>query len=236
MGEYVPQAPIDDEAKQHNKELPGMGGVFNYVNLHAYHYSFNNPVRYIDPTGLSGDELDIVSQAGEYIQNVAQGYIDSLKDKASVSGRATFSMTGDITISGVKVKISVALVAEVDSKKGVNVNGVIAVDFGLGTPGQELVRTGAEITVGLRGTIGRYQERENGGIGLRNISLAINGKLEIAGVGAKLEYRRQIVNFDTAGGPKVTFLDANTNKLGLSKDIRTLGPGKITVGGRVNGF
>jgi RHS repeat-associated protein len=51
MGEYIPQAPINDEAKQYNKELPGMGGVFNYVNLHAYHYAGNNPVKYTDPDG-----------------------------------------------------------------------------------------------------------------------------------------------------------------------------------------
>jgi hypothetical protein len=51
MGEYIPQAPINDKAKQHNKELPGMGGVFNYVNLHVYHYAGNNPVRYVDPNG-----------------------------------------------------------------------------------------------------------------------------------------------------------------------------------------
>jgi hypothetical protein len=28
-----------------------MGGVFNIVNLHLYHYAGNNPVKYVDPDG-----------------------------------------------------------------------------------------------------------------------------------------------------------------------------------------
>jgi len=28
-----------------------MGGVFNYANLHVYHYAGNNPVKYVDPDG-----------------------------------------------------------------------------------------------------------------------------------------------------------------------------------------
>jgi hypothetical protein len=51
MGEYIPQAPINDEAKKANQNLPGMGGVFNLVNLHTYHYAGNNPVKYTDPDG-----------------------------------------------------------------------------------------------------------------------------------------------------------------------------------------
>jgi hypothetical protein len=51
MGEYIPQAPINDEARKRNQNLPGMGGVYNYVNLHTYHYAGNNPVKYVDPTG-----------------------------------------------------------------------------------------------------------------------------------------------------------------------------------------
>jgi RHS repeat-associated protein len=51
MGEYFPVAPVSDEARKHNGNLPGMGGVFNYVNLHAYHYAGNNPVKYVDPDG-----------------------------------------------------------------------------------------------------------------------------------------------------------------------------------------
>jgi RHS repeat-associated protein len=51
MGEYIPVAPINDEAKKNNQNLPGQGGVFNLVNLHVYHYAGNNPVKYTDPDG-----------------------------------------------------------------------------------------------------------------------------------------------------------------------------------------
>ncbi|MDR1838817.1 MAG: RHS repeat-associated core domain-containing protein, partial [Treponema sp.] len=58
MGEYVPSAPVNDEARKRNGSLPGMGGVFNCVNLHAYHYAGNNPVKYVDPDGRS--DIDFV--------------------------------------------------------------------------------------------------------------------------------------------------------------------------------
>jgi hypothetical protein len=51
MGEYIPQAPVNEEARKRNGNLPGMGGVFNVVNLHVYHYAGNNPVKYVDPDG-----------------------------------------------------------------------------------------------------------------------------------------------------------------------------------------
>jgi len=51
QGDYIPVAPISDDARKHNQNLPGLGGIFNIVNMHAYHYAGNNPVKYLDPDG-----------------------------------------------------------------------------------------------------------------------------------------------------------------------------------------
>ena len=51
VSDYIPSAPVNDEAKKRNGNLPGMGGVFNVVNLHVYHYAGNNPVKLVDPDG-----------------------------------------------------------------------------------------------------------------------------------------------------------------------------------------
>jgi RHS repeat-associated protein len=73
LGEYLPGAPINDEARKRNGNLPGMGGVFNLVNLHVYHYSANNPVKYTDPDGRSPKSaLKLISQYREDINRTAR--------------------------------------------------------------------------------------------------------------------------------------------------------------------
>ena len=39
LGEYIPKAPVDEEAKKYNQNLPGMGGVFNHINSNLYEHS-----------------------------------------------------------------------------------------------------------------------------------------------------------------------------------------------------
>ncbi len=56
-------------------QLPGLGGVFNPINLNAYHYAGLNPVKYVDPDGnataetlsLGAKFLGGVVTAGEFV-------------------------------------------------------------------------------------------------------------------------------------------------------------------------
>ena len=50
-GEYFPVAPTSEDARRYNGNLPGMGGIFNHINFHLYHYAGNNPINYTDPDG-----------------------------------------------------------------------------------------------------------------------------------------------------------------------------------------
>jgi hypothetical protein len=47
---------VNEEARRRNGNLPGMGGIFNTVNLHVYHYAGNNPLKYTDPDGREDEE------------------------------------------------------------------------------------------------------------------------------------------------------------------------------------
>jgi RHS repeat-associated protein len=101
MGEYIPLAPIDDEAKKHNEELPGMGGVFNHVNLHTYHYAGNNPIKLVDPTGREDDlsELNtMLYDAMMFIQRNAK----TDEEKAVAAKLETMMNSGKVQFDNVR--------------------------------------------------------------------------------------------------------------------------------------
>jgi RHS repeat-associated protein len=89
LSDYIPGAPINDEAKKRNGNLPGMGGVFNSVNLHLYHYAGNSPVKMKDPDGKAIETawdafnaaLDITSMGANI---VAGNYAEAALDLASL--------------------------------------------------------------------------------------------------------------------------------------------------------
>ena len=82
VSDYIPMAPVDDEAKKHNEQLPGMGGVFNVVNFQLYHYAGNNPVKYTDPDGRELDS-EIVAQGFKYIYDLATASEDKRQSVAN---------------------------------------------------------------------------------------------------------------------------------------------------------
>ena len=55
LGEYIPSAGKATASEAGS--LPGIGGVFNTVNLQLYHYAGNNPVKYTDPDGRSNFDI-----------------------------------------------------------------------------------------------------------------------------------------------------------------------------------
>ena len=95
IGEYVPEAPVSDEARKRNGNLPGQGGVFNYVNLHVYHYAGNNPVKYVDPSGMWLDNEDgtFTAEKGDTLWDL---YGADWQEKSGYTGDPTKLQVGDV--------------------------------------------------------------------------------------------------------------------------------------------
>ena len=95
LGEYIPgagKATTSDAGS-----LPGMGGIFNTVNLQLYHYTGNNPVKYTDPNGRemikiyvnqpgSGGDRDTYEYTGGKNFDTGHAFIE-LKENDKAEGK-----------------------------------------------------------------------------------------------------------------------------------------------------
>ena len=65
----------------------GEGGIYNHINMHLYHYGGNNPIRFVDPTGLYDEENGYTEDEISAFNNMStSAQLEFLKnEKASVS-------------------------------------------------------------------------------------------------------------------------------------------------------
>jgi len=76
LAQYMP-------GSQGNNSLPGMGGVFNPVNMALYHYAGNNPVKYVDPSGLWDERIHYGSREyGGTLQWAQEAYFSGNQAKS----------------------------------------------------------------------------------------------------------------------------------------------------------
>jgi len=139
MAEYIPSAPVNNEARKRNGNLPGMGGVFNYVNMHVYHYAGNNPVKYVDPDGRDSVwEIDENAKTIEITIPVkfADGttteqkelFYDSMKKWEGTYnvniGLARGNLIDTTSSDSYKIKVNIVEVIDNDKYRGANVNNI----------------------------------------------------------------------------------------------------------------
>ena len=181
LTDYIPLAPLDDKARRHNENLPGMGGVFNTVNLHLYHYAGNNPVNYIDPDGRDIYSVTFTGAGAKLIigGDVSIGFAwdDNCNVALVVQGGAGFGFEAKVKLPGLYFTRT----------KDININELdgignfrysadvslerISIDVGVGIAGVSFSSDGNEMYVsgGGIGTVG-------GGVNIIQAALYINLK------------------------------------------------------------
>jgi RHS repeat-associated protein len=80
QGDYIPGPDRGAD------KLGGMGGVFNYVNLHVYHYGGNNPIKYVDPDGRTIEYEKLDTANDEDVARV-QRAVETVMNSDTEAGR-----------------------------------------------------------------------------------------------------------------------------------------------------
>ncbi|WP_253685063.1 MULTISPECIES: RHS repeat domain-containing protein [unclassified Treponema] len=144
VSDYIPKAPIDDEAKKHNENLPGLGGVYNTVNLHVYHYAGNNPVKYTDPDGR---DIHILTLGGVGAKLVIGGSLN-IGIAWDDNGNSALVMTGGFGV-GVEAQLHTFLTPSYSVTKGKNIDDLPGIGSTRISFNASLTGTEANVGVGI---------------------------------------------------------------------------------------